>query len=102
MPHDPRGPDADRAARFVPGHPMSDLQIRALLALVRLCPEAGQTALPSEVAAAAGLRPNAGVLVLRGLDRRGLARPAHEDDRSAQWWPTYDGRVQARALGSAV
>ena len=73
--------------------PLSLAQKRALVALVRACPEMGDEAEVAAVARISGLKPNAVVLALEGLVRRRLA-VAHRDP--AAWSPTMSGRGMAK------
>ena len=82
-----------RPPRHAPSRPLSLAQKRALVALVRLCPDMGDEADAGEVARSSGLKPNAAVLALHGLARRQLAI-AH--DAPEAWSPTMTGRGMAR------
>lgn len=73
--------------------PLSLAQKRALVALVRACPDMGAEADVPTVAALSGLKPNAAVLALDGLVRRRLA-VAHSEP--AAWSPTMSGRGMAK------
>lgn len=73
--------------------PLSLAQKRALVALVRVCPEMGEEADAGHVARVSGLKPNAAVLALEGLVRRRLA-VGHTDP--AAWSPTMSGRGMAK------
>jgi hypothetical protein len=72
---------------------MSLAQKRALVALVRLCPDLGSEADVSMVSRMSGLKPNAAALALQGLVRRRLAL-GHEDPEA--WSPTLSGRGMAK------
>ena len=87
-----------RPPRHAPGRPLSFAQKRALVALVRLCPDMGDEADAGAVARSSGLKPNAAVLALRGLVRRNLAL-AHEAPEA--WSPTMTGRGMARYVRAA-
>jgi hypothetical protein len=78
-----------------PGKPLSLAQKRALVALVRLCPELGSEAGPDAVSNVSGLKPNAAVLALQGLERKKLA-VGHHDAGPSTWSPTLTGRNRAR------
>ena len=73
--------------------PLSLAQKRALVALVRACPDMGDEADAAAVARVSGLKPNAAVLALEGLVRRKLA-VGHTDP--AAWSPTMSGRGMAK------
>jgi hypothetical protein len=73
--------------------PLTLAQKRALVALVRTCPDMGGEADASLVARVSGLKPNAAVLALEGLERRKLA-VGHTDP--AAWSPTMSGRGMAK------
>lgn len=86
-----------RMYRAQPRHalprPLSLAQKRALVALVRACPEMGDEADVAAVARVSGLKPNAAVLALDGLVRRKLA-VGHTEP--AAWSPTMSGRGMAK------
>ena len=86
-----------RMYRAQPRHalprPLSLAQKRALVALVRACPEMGDEAEVASVARVSGLKPNAAALALDGLVRRRLA-VSHSDP--AAWSPTMSGRGMAK------
>ena len=88
---------SSRMYRARPRHalprPLSLAQKRALVALVRACPEMGGEADAATVARVSGLKPNAAVLALDGLVRRQLA-VGHTDP--AAWSPTMSGRGMAK------
>ena len=79
--------------RHALSRPLSLAQKRALVALVRACPEMGDEAEAGHVARLSGLKPNAAVLALEGLARRGLA-VSHTDPPAAS--PTMSGRGMAK------
>ena len=73
--------------------PLTLAQKRALVALVRACPDMGDEADAGDVARVSGLKPNAAVLALDGLVRRKLA-VGHTDPIA--WSPTMSGRGMAK------
>ena len=73
--------------------PLSLAQKRALVALVRACPDMGDETDATLVARISGLKPNAAVLALEGLVRRRLA-VGHTDP--VAWSPTMSGRGMAK------
>ncbi len=75
------------------GRPPTLAQKRALVALVRACPEMGQEVDLSEVARISGLKPNAAYLALRGLVNRKMALRYSDPER---WTPTLSGRGMAK------
>ena len=83
-----------RPPHHAPSRPMSLAQKRALVALVRACPEMGGEAGAATVSRISGLKPNAAVLALHGLVRRQLA-VQHADPPEA-WSPTLPGRKMAK------
>jgi hypothetical protein len=87
-----------RPPRHAPLRPLSLAQKRALVALVRVCPELGEEAGARTVARESGLKPNAAVLALQGLTGRRLAI-AHEDPQA--WSPTLTGRGMAKYVRAA-
>jgi DNA-binding MarR family transcriptional regulator len=78
--------------------PLSLAQKRALVALVRACPDMGDEAEAAVVARVSGLKPNAAVLALDGLVRRKLA-VRHTDP--VAWSPTMSGRGMAKYVRAA-
>jgi hypothetical protein len=78
--------------------PLSLAQKRALVALVRACPEMGEEADAGAVARLSGLKPNAAVLALEGLVRRRLA-VAHTEPTA--WSVTMTGRGMAKYVRAA-
>jgi hypothetical protein len=73
--------------------PLSLAQKRALVALVRGCPEMGDETDAAAVARISGLKSNAAVLALEGLVRRRLA-VGHTAPTA--WSPTMSGRGMAK------
>ena len=78
--------------------PLSLAQKRALVALVRACPDMGDEADAGVVARVSGLKANAAVLALDGLVRRQLA-VGHTEP--AAWSPTMSGRGMAKYVRAA-
>ncbi|HEV3001003.1 MAG TPA: hypothetical protein VGW75_09725 [Solirubrobacteraceae bacterium] len=83
-----------RPPRHAPGRPLSLAQKRALVALVRLCPELGSESGAPGVAYLSGLKPNVSVLALHGLQRRQLA--VRHGGKPEAWAPTMSGRAMAK------
>ena len=75
---------------------LNGAQQRVLVALVELCPGAGEDIPGSRVAVAAGMTPGPVKLALGGLRRRRLVD--HTDDAGDSWAPTFSGRVEVRAV----
>ena len=84
--------------RHAMSRPLSLAQKRALVALVRACPDMGDEAEAGQVARISGLKPNAAVLALEGLARRKLA-VGHTDP--VAWSPTMSGRGMAKYVRAA-
>ena len=85
--------------RHAPGRPLSLAQKRALVALVRLCGPLGSETEASEVRRLTGLKQNAAVLALQGLERRRLA--VMHPDVPPMWSPTLSGRTLAKYVRAA-
>src|SRR3712207_3231918 len=79
-----------------PSRPLSDAQVRALLALIDLCADLGCEVEMRAIAEVAGLKPGATTLALGGLRNRRFAE-AH-GSRPQVWSPTFSGRELARRL----
>ena len=80
--------------RRPPSRPLSLAQQRALVALVRACAAMGSEADAGAVARTSGLKPNAAVLALQGLERKRYA--VRHADPGETWSPTLPGRHRAR------
>jgi hypothetical protein len=91
--------NTSRVHQHTPGRPLSLAQKRVLVALVRSCPDLGNEADVDAVAHVSGVKPNAVVLALQGLERRMLA--VGHADAPPTWSPTLTGRNRARFVRAA-
>lgn len=80
--------------RRPPSRPLSLAQQRALVALVSACGPLGREADAGAIARMSGLKPNAAVLALQGLERKRYA--VRHGEPAESWSPTLPGRHRAK------